>query len=179
MEKWADWTLTSSSKISPSLLPWSDLRTTPGGALGSSLSTPFSWWLRAGGADAQAGHSTERPGLGKSPLDRISQKGWPPSLVSTCAPLKVQDHALFSKLGFLGYRSPGEKFRISSNEGPSSSGAISDSNICCSKASTVLYSRRREKGTWNWHLLGPEGENSARGRAGLSGRMAPESKTML
>lgn len=56
-----------------------------------------------------------------------------------CGSLQAQRHALFSKLGFLGYMSLGEKLRISSKEGPSSSGAISDSNIRCSKVSTVLY----------------------------------------
>lgn len=92
----------------------------------------------------------------------------------------AQNHALFSKLGTLGYMSLGEKFRISSKGGPSSSGAISDSNICCSRASTVLYSRTKEKGRHvGLHLLGSEGAEPSPSRTRLSGRMAPEPKTML
>lgn len=78
---------------------------------------------------------------------------------------QARDQALLSKLSFLG-----EKFRISSKEGSLPSGAISDSNICCSKVSTVLYSGRKEKG----HM-----ERDCRGRiqplrAGLSRRRTLE-----
>lgn len=60
----------------------------------------------------------------------------------------------------------GEKFRISSKEGVSSSGAISDSNICCSKVSTVLYSGRKEKGTCKL-VLWASGEQPARVELGF------------
>lgn len=62
-------------------------------------------------------------------------------MVSGRAQFQARDQALLSKLTFLG-----EKLRISFKEGSLPSGAISDSNICCNKVSTVLYSGRKEKG---------------------------------
>lgn len=57
----------------------------------------------------------------------------------------IPPQAALSELGLLGTAELGDKFRISSKEGPSSSRGISASNMRWSRASTVLYPGGQKK----------------------------------